>query len=60
MVKLNLINKFKEYIRVAKVARKPERDELMSTLRICLIGAGIIGVIGFVFYMISAFLPGGL
>ena len=53
-MKLNLINKFKEYFRVARVAKKPERDELMSTSRNCLIGIGIIGAVGFIFYLISA------
>lgn len=57
---MNMINKFKEYLRVARITRKPERDEVMSTLRICLIGLGIIGLLGFIFYLISTTLLGGL
>lgn len=56
MIKLNLLTKIKEYLRVLKVSKKPERDELMSTLRICLIGIGLIGLLGFVFYLISYYL----
>ena len=60
VVNLKLINKFKEYFRVVKVAKKPQREELMSTSRNCLIGIGIIGAIGFIFYLISSALPGVL
>jgi len=59
-MKLNLAKKFKEYIRVLRIAKKPEGDELTSTLRICLIGVGIIGLLGFVFYLISVLFLGGL
>lgn len=60
MIKLNLLNKIKDYLRVLKVAKKPDRDELTSTLRICLIGIGLIGLIGFIFYLISYFVGGNL
>ena len=53
MIELKLISKFKEYFRVLKIAKKPDRDELKSTLRIVLIGIGIIGAIGFIFYLIA-------
>jgi len=57
---MNPFAKFKEYIRVAKIAKRPEKNEIRSTLRICVIGIGIIGVIGFILYFISASIPGGL
>ena len=53
---MNLKEKIKNYIRVLSIARKPEKDEFITTLRICLIGIGVIGVIGFIFYLISVFL----
>jgi protein translocase SEC61 complex gamma subunit len=59
VIKLNLITKFKEYFRVLRIAKKPEKDELSSTLRICMIGIGLIGLIGFVLYIISYFIEGG-
>lgn len=59
MIKLKLISKFKEYLRVLKIAKKPDKDELKSTLRIVMIGVGIIGLIGFIFYIIAHFIEGG-
>jgi len=57
---MNPFRKFKEYFRVLKITKRPEKSEIRSTLRICLIGIGIIGVIGFILYFISASIPGGL
>ena len=59
MIEVNLISKFKEYLRVLKIAKKPDKDELKSTLRIVMIGVGIIGLIGFIFYLIAYFIEGG-
>lgn len=50
---MNLKEKIKNYIRVLTIAKKPEKDDFLLTLRICLIGIGIIGTIGFFFYLIS-------
>jgi len=60
VIKVNPLAKFKEYLRVLKITRKPEMDELTSTLRICLIGLAVIGLIGFIFYLISVTILGGL
>jgi len=57
---MNPFAKFKEYFRVLKITKRPEKNEIFSTLRICLIGIGIIGVIGFILYFISSLVPGGL
>jgi protein translocase SEC61 complex gamma subunit len=40
------------------VARKPDKDELKETARICGIGSILIGIIGFIFYIISVILGG--
>jgi len=49
--------KIKEFLiqckRTLKIARKPTKDELKKTFRICGIGFIIIGIIGFVFYLLS-------
>ena len=55
---MNPFKKFKGYLRVLKITKRPEKDEIRSTLRICLIGIGIIGVIGFILYYISSMLGG--
>ena len=51
------ITKIKEFLvlckRTLKIARKPTRAELKKTTRICGIGFIIIGIIGFIFYMLS-------
>lgn len=60
MIKLNWITKLKEYFRVLKIAKKPEQSELKSTLRICMIGMALIGLVGFILYIISYYLTGGL
>ena len=42
-----IMAKLKEYKRVIQVARKPGKDEFMSSGKICVIGIILIGVIGF-------------
>ena len=59
MINLNLIAKIKDYLRVLKIARKPDKNELKSTLRICLIGIGLIGLVGFLLYVIMYYIESG-
>ncbi len=40
------------YRRVIAVSRKPDREEFLSTARITGLGIFVVGVIGFVIYMI--------
>lgn len=51
------ISKIKDFLiqckRTLKIARKPKKEELKKTARICGIGIIIVGIIGFVFYLIS-------
>jgi len=53
----NLPKKIKEtlasYKRVLIIARKPDKEELVKTAKICLIGIGLIGLIGFIIYSFS-------
>jgi len=53
----NAISKIKEmlatYKRVLIIARKPDKDEFVRTVKICLIGMGLIGLIGFIIYSFS-------
>ncbi len=44
--------KLEGYRRVIAVSRKPDRDEFLSTARITALGIFILGVAGFVIYMI--------
>ena len=46
-----------EYIRVLKLARKPNREEFTTIAKISMAGIGIIGMIGFLIYAIMTELP---
>jgi protein translocase SEC61 complex gamma subunit len=52
-MKINIKETLTKYKRVLLVARKPDADELEETARICGIGFIIMGIIGFLFYVIS-------
>jgi protein translocase SEC61 complex gamma subunit len=52
-MKINIRETLTRYKRVLLVARKPDADELKETARICGIGFIIMGIIGFIFYVIS-------
>ena len=41
------------YKRVLQIARKPDREEFIHTAKICGAGMGIVGVLGFILYLIS-------
>ncbi len=47
----------KEYIRVLKLARKPNREEFTMIAKISMAGIGIIGTIGFVIYWLLTEVP---
>ena len=50
---MRIMEKLRNYKRVLKIATKPSRDDFISAARICAIGTVLIGVIGFLFYLIS-------
>ncbi|MDI6798475.1 MAG: protein translocase SEC61 complex subunit gamma [Candidatus Aenigmarchaeota archaeon] len=50
---LRIKETLQNYKRVLSISKKPDREEFFSTARICLIGIGIIGIIGFLIYMIA-------
>ncbi len=45
--------------RTIKLAIKPGRDELWLSVKICLLGIGAVGIIGFVIKLISSVLQPG-
>ncbi|RLE49847.1 MAG: protein translocase SEC61 complex subunit gamma [Candidatus Methanomethylicota archaeon] len=46
--------------RVFKLSRKPRRQELILSIRICLVGFGVVGFFGFVIQLIATLLaPAG-
>lgn len=52
-MRINIVETFRKYRRVLQVARKPTRKNMLDVLRIVGIGFVVIGVIGFMFYLIS-------
>jgi len=44
--------------RLMKLAKKPGRDELWLSIKICFLGVLVIGVLGFVIKLISGMLQG--
>jgi protein translocase SEC61 complex gamma subunit len=45
--------------RTLKLAIKPGRDELWLSVKICLLGIGAVGIIGFVIKLVSSVLQPG-
>ncbi len=50
---INILETLKKYLRVLQVARKPTGKNITDVLRIVGIGFIIIGILGFVFYLVS-------
>ncbi len=42
--------------RLLKLAKKPGRDELWLSVRICLLGVSVIGAVGYIIHIMSAML----
>lgn len=54
---MKIIETLKNYMRVLKIASKPSMEDFLDTARICLIGMSVIGVIGFLLYIIFILVP---
>ncbi len=50
---LNIKEKLQNYKRILTISKKPTGEEFKDTSRVCAIGIAIVGVIGFVIYMIA-------
>ena len=48
----NIKQKILEYRRVVEVARKPTKEEYLSSIKITAIGISLLGVIGFIIFII--------
>ena len=47
-----LKEKINAYIRVLKIMKKPTKEEFLLATKVTLLGATIIGIIGYVIYLI--------
>ena len=55
-MKIDIKGKLSEWKRILQVARKPGRDEFLTSSKICVLGITVIGVIGFIMFLAFAFL----
>lgn len=51
-------SKLREYVRVLKIAEKPDRNEFEMSLKITGVGILIIGLVGFSFFLAGQILGG--
>ncbi|MEM5794378.1 MAG: protein translocase SEC61 complex subunit gamma [Candidatus Aenigmatarchaeota archaeon] len=56
-MRLNIKETIQNYKRVLSASKKPEREEVITTIRICAIGITLIGFIGFILYLIALMFP---
>ncbi|NLD04823.1 MAG: protein translocase SEC61 complex subunit gamma [Synergistaceae bacterium] len=56
ITKASISEFFRKYIRVLKLARKPTKDEFWKISAVAAVGILLIGVLGFLIYLIFAYL----
>ncbi len=49
---MDIKSTLRKYSRVLQIARKPGKDEFVSSSKICALGIAVIGVVGFAIFMI--------
>jgi protein transport protein SEC61 subunit gamma-like protein len=54
---MKIVDTIKNYVRVLRIAKKPSWNEFSDTARICLIGMSVVGIIGFILYMLFIVVP---
>ena len=55
----NIKQTIRNYIRVLKIAKKPNFKEFSDSAKICFVGLFVVGIIGFLIYLISITTPIG-
>lgn len=56
-LKNDLRKKLNEYLRVLRIAQKPDREEFEMSAKVTGAGMLIIGLMGFIFYLLANQLP---
>jgi protein transport protein SEC61 subunit gamma-like protein len=57
-MKFNIKEKLENYARVLKLTKRPTREEFIDTAKICGIGLVIVGLIGFILFLVSVLFIG--
>ena len=52
-MQLKIKERLQSYKRVLQISKKPTLEDLKDTARICAIGIVLIGVVGFVLYLLA-------
>lgn len=50
---LKIGEKLRNYARVLKVAKKPTMEDFASAVKICMMGLFVVGLLGYMVYIIS-------
>ncbi len=53
----NITNSLKQYVRILQLTRKPSMDEFLTISKVAGAGIILIGIIGFVVYLIMVLIP---
>lgn len=53
----NITSAIKQYIRILQLTRKPSKDEFLNISKVAGAGILLIGIIGFVIYLLMILLP---
>ena len=53
-----LQSKLQEYINVLKMARKPDKEEFITTTKISVAVMFLVGLVGFLIYILMEIVPG--
>jgi protein transport protein SEC61 subunit gamma-like protein len=56
-LKNDLRKKLNEYLRVLRISQKPDREEFEMSAKVTGAGMIIIGLMGFIFYLLANLLP---
>jgi len=56
----NITNSLKQYVRILQLTRKPSTEEFLTISKVAGAGILLIGIIGFVVYLIMVLIPTAL
>ena len=57
-MEIKIKERLENYRRVLSIAKKPTADEFILTAKVCALGIAVVGVAGFLFYLLSVLLIG--
>ena len=52
-MQLKIKETLENYLRVLRIAKKPDGEEFLFVAKVCGIGIGVVGVLGFVLFILS-------